>query len=76
MNLAKLRDQPHLSFSSIQDYLDCSLMFKFRRIDKLAPEFISDAQVYGTAVHAVLAEFYEELKTRQEDDCQTVAGNL
>ena len=40
MNLAKLRDQPHLSFSSIQEYLDCSLMFKFRRIDKLAPEFI------------------------------------
>ncbi len=63
MNLAKLRDQPHLSFSSIQEYLDCSLMFKFRRIDKLAPEFISDAQVFGTVVHVVLAEFYEELKT-------------
>ena len=63
MNLAKLRDQPHLSVSSIQDYLDCSLMFKFRRIDKLAPECLSDAQVFGTAVHATLAEFYEELKT-------------
>ena len=36
MNLTKLRDQPHLSVSSISDYLDCGLMFKFGRIDKLS----------------------------------------
>jgi putative RecB family exonuclease len=66
MNLALLRDQPHLSVSSISDYLDCSLMFKFARVDKLVPEFKSDALVYGTAIHAALAEFYEELKTGQK----------
>ena len=38
-------------------------MFKFGRIDKLQPEFKADALVFGTAIHAVLAEFYEELKT-------------
>jgi putative RecB family exonuclease len=63
MNLALLRDQPHLSVSSISDYMDCGLMFKFARVDKLVPEFKSDALLYGTAIHAVLAEFYEELKT-------------
>jgi putative RecB family exonuclease len=62
MDLTKLRDQPHLSVSSISDYLDCGLMFKFGRIDKLKPEFKSDALIYGTSVHAVLAEFYEALK--------------
>ena len=63
MDLTKLRDQPHLSVSSISDYLDCGLMFKFGRIEKLQPEFKADALVFGTAIHAVLAEFYEELKT-------------
>ncbi len=62
MDLTKLRDQPHLSVSSISDYLDCGLMFKFGRIDKLQPEFKADALIYGTAIHAVLAEFYESLK--------------
>ena len=63
MNLAKLRDQPHLSVSSIQDYMDCGLLYKFGRVDKLVPEFKADALVYGSAVHATLANFYEGLKT-------------
>ena len=63
MNLAKLRDQPHLSVSAISDYMDCGLLYKFGRIDKLQPEFKADALIFGTAIHAVLAEFYEELKT-------------
>jgi len=63
MDLAKLRDTPHLSVSAISDYMDCGLLFKFSRVDRLAPEFKSDALLYGTAVHAVLAEFYEGLKT-------------
>ena len=63
MDLIKLRDQPHLSVSAIQDYLDCSLMYLFSRVLKLPPEFKADALVFGSAVHAVLAEFYGELKT-------------
>jgi putative RecB family exonuclease len=66
MNLAQLRDQPHLSVSSITDYMDCGLLFKFSRVDKLVPEFKADALVFGTAIHAVLAEFYEQLKTGQK----------
>ena len=63
MDLAKLRDQPHLSVSAISDYMDCGLLFKFSRVDRLVPEFKADALLYGTAIHAVLAEFYEGLKT-------------
>jgi putative RecB family exonuclease len=66
MNLAQLREQPHLSVSSITDYMDCGLLFKFSRVDKLVPEFKADALVFGTAIHAVLAEFYEALKTGQK----------
>jgi putative RecB family exonuclease len=52
----------HMSVSSLSDYLDCSLLYKFSRVDKLPPEFKSDALIYGTAIHAVLAEFYEALR--------------
>jgi len=49
----------HLSASAISDYVDCGLLYKFSRVDKLPPEFKSDALVYGTAIHAVLADFYQ-----------------
>jgi putative RecB family exonuclease len=58
MNLAQLREQPHLSASSITDYMDCGLMFKFSRVDRLVPEFKADALIFGTAIHGVLAQFY------------------
>ena len=66
MDLNELRDMPHLSVSSITDYMDCGLLFKFSRVDKLEPEFKADALVFGTGIHAVLAEFYEALKTGQK----------
>ena len=73
MDLTKLRDQPHLSVSSISDYMDCGLLYKFGRIDKLQPEGKSDALIYGTAVHAVLAEFYEALKDGKKMSAKMLA---
>jgi len=60
MDLATLRQQPHLSASSIGDYIECSLLFKFGRIDRLPMEFKSDALEFGTTIHLVLAAFYQE----------------
>ena len=60
MNIEKLRNQPHLSVSSIQKYIDCGMQYKFSRIDRLPPEFISDNLVFGTAMHKALAEFNQE----------------
>jgi putative RecB family exonuclease len=56
-----MRSQDHLSVSAISSYVDCSLAFKFGRIDRLRPEHEPDAMVFGKAIHAVLAEFYESL---------------
>jgi putative RecB family exonuclease len=58
--ISEIRDQPHLSASSVGDYLDCSLLYKFTRIDKLRPEFKSDAMEFGSAIHLTLAEFYKQ----------------
>ncbi len=59
MDLHTLRGEPHLSVSGIADYLDCGLLYKLGRVDKLTPEFKAEALVFGTAIHAALAEFYQ-----------------
>ena len=58
MDLYSLRQQPHLSISGILEYVECGLLYKFGRIDKLPMEFKSDALEFGTAIHLVLAEYY------------------
>ena len=60
MGLRELRNTPHLSASSVGDYLDCGLLYKFGRIDKLQSEFKPDAMEFGSAIHMVLAEIYEQ----------------
>ncbi|WP_054030115.1 RecB family exonuclease [Desulfatitalea tepidiphila] len=58
MVLSELRQTPHLSASSINEYVECSLLYKFGRIDKLPMEFKSDALEFGTCIHRVLEEYY------------------
>ena len=58
MNINELRGAPHLSASSIGDYIDCGMLFKFGRIDKVKREFIADSLEFGTAIHKVLGEYY------------------
>ena len=59
LDLREFRAQPHLSVSSVNDYIDCGLLYKLSRIDKIKPEFKSDALEFGSAIHLVLAEFYK-----------------
>ncbi|WP_319406278.1 PD-(D/E)XK nuclease family protein [uncultured Desulfosarcina sp.] len=58
MVLSELRQNDHLSASAILGYVDCSLAYKFGRIDKLPMEFKSDALEFGTCIHRVLENFY------------------
>ncbi len=59
MDISELRKLPHLSASSINDYVECGLLFKFGRIDKVPWESKSDALEFGTSIHKVLGEFYQ-----------------
>ncbi len=59
MNLAELRQQPHLSISSISTYIDCGLLYRFSRIDKLRPEFKADVLIFGSVIHRILEIFYQ-----------------
>jgi len=58
MDISELRKNPHLSSSSINDYLDCGLLYKFGRLDKLPMEFRSDSLEFGSCIHKVLEEHY------------------
>ena len=59
LDLEKYRIHPHLSASSVNDYIDCGLLYKFGRVEKIKPEFKPDAMEFGSAIHLVLAEFYK-----------------
>jgi putative RecB family exonuclease len=63
MNLSDLRQKPHLSASSIGDYIDCGMLYKFGRVDRLPRQFVADAMEFGTVIHAVLAEYYQSKMT-------------
>jgi putative RecB family exonuclease len=63
MDLNELRAKPHISSSAISDYQDCSLKYKFGRIDKIPREYVADALEFGTVIHKVLAEFYKSKMT-------------
>jgi putative RecB family exonuclease len=58
MVLSELRQMPHLSASSILSYCDCSLAYKFGRIDRLPMEFKPVAMEFGTCIHRVLEQYY------------------
>lgn len=63
MKLWELRKSHHLSASTIGTYVECGLLYKFGKIDKIPMEFVSDALVFGTVIHLVLGEYYEEEMT-------------
>ena len=42
MDIGNLRDQPHLSASSVNAYLECGLNYMFGRIAHIESEFIAD----------------------------------
>ena len=62
MALSDLRHQPHLSCSSINDFMNCGLHYKFSRIDRREPQFQSDALEFGSAIHEALAEYHQSRK--------------
>ncbi len=58
MDLSELRKEPHLSASAVNDYIDCGLLYKLGRIDRLPPEHRSSDLEFGSCVHKVLEEHY------------------
>jgi putative RecB family exonuclease len=60
MLLNELRQMPHLSASSIGDYVECGMLYRLSRIDRIPLDFKADAMIFGSVIHLVLGEYYEE----------------
>ena len=58
MELSELRKTPHLSASGVNEYVECSLLYRFGRVDRLPMEFVAAELEFGTVIHKVLEEFY------------------
>ena len=61
-DLAYYKLRPHLSASSVNDYIDCGLLYRLSRIDRIPPEFKTDSLEFGSTIHFVLTGFYKEKK--------------
>ena len=55
MSFKQFSEGPHLSASSINKYIDCGLLYRFSKIDKLQPEFTPDVLLFGSAIHWAIA---------------------
>ena len=62
MSFKQLSEGPHLSASSINKYIDCGLLYRFSKIDKLQPEFTPDVLLFGSAIHWAIAHINQGRK--------------
>jgi putative RecB family exonuclease len=58
MQLSELRKTPHLSASAINNYVECGLLYKFGKIDKIPIEGRSCDLELGSIIHLCLEEYY------------------
>jgi putative RecB family exonuclease len=65
--LKLLRDEDHVSVSSLGTYLRCPRQYQYRYIDREPPESRGSALPFGSAIHAALAHFYQALKNDQPE---------
>ncbi len=76
MNIHELRDAPHLSVSSINDYIDCGLLYRFGRIEHVMPDFEIDALKFGITIHSVLGNFYREKMIGNKQSLETMISDF
>jgi putative RecB family exonuclease len=58
-------NQPHWSYSALNQYLKCPLAYYFERVLKLPKRTTSHALVLGSAVHSALAHYHRALQRRE-----------
>lgn len=63
--LQELRKEPHYSYSAISTYLQCSLKYFFRYIEKIESELTSKNLVFGSAIHSTLNMLASKRMTNQ-----------
>lgn len=53
----EMRQQPHVSFTQLDQYLRCPLKYRFTYVDRLQPDFVPAALAFGSGIHGAAAFF-------------------
>ena len=53
----EMRQQPHVSFTQLDQYLRCPLKYRFTYVDRLMPDFVPAALAFGSGIHGAAAFF-------------------
>src|SRR5512144_3187750 len=51
----EMRQQPHVSFTQLDQYLRCPLKYRFTYVDRLTPDFVPAALSFGSGIHGAAA---------------------
>ena len=65
--LKALRDEEHISVSSLNTYLRCPRQYEYRYIQHRPAEHRSSALAFGSAVHEALAFFYSFIRSKESE---------
>ena len=50
----EMRQQPHVSFTQLDQYLRCPLKYRFTYVDRLKPDFVPAALAFGSGIHGAV----------------------
>ena len=50
-----MRQQPHVSFTQLDQYLRCPLKYKLTYVDRATPDFVPAALAFGSGIHGAAA---------------------
>src|SRR5262249_55944604 len=70
----EIRQQAHLSFTQIDQYLRCPLKYKFTYVDRLEPAFLPVALAFGSGIHGAAAFFYRSVAKGERPSVADVQG--
>jgi len=70
----EVRQQPHVSFTQIDQYLRCPLRYRFLYIDRLEPDFVPTARAFGSGIHAAAAVFFRGVAQGERPRVEDVQG--
>ena len=70
----EVRQQPHVSFTQLDQYLRCPLRYRFLYIDRLEPDFVPAARAFGSGIHAAAAVFFRGVGQGERPSLEAVQG--
>jgi hypothetical protein len=74
MMLPAMRQQPLVSFIQIDQYLRCSLKYKFTYVDRATPDFVPGALAFGSGIHGAAALLFGGIAAGKQPTLDEVQG--